>query len=525
MKRASHASAAAGRQVHPATGPLDGLRALMRLRIVQLAALTTALSALTWYILLLKYSVRDPDLFWHLSVGDWIVQHGSVPHTGILSHTAANLPWVAYSWGSEVMLSRAYAWFGLMGLGVYGSALVVITALALWWSLQRLSGNFWSALITWCAACYGALFSLMPRPVFFSMAFYVVVLTLILEAERSGEVRRLWWLPPMFLLWANLHIQFIYGLFLLGLVLVPIMLHAAARLYPGAARWMEAHVEPSRLPLPQVAAVLAACMAASCIGPYGYHLYGVVLGYAHATLTYSTIQELQPVSFTYAVQYIPLLITAAAFFALGKRKRIAPYQMLLLITATVVSMRTERDTWFICLTAAIILGEGLGSSLRRPEVEPAHARRLWLETAGVGTAWALCILLIAQNTNFNARELNRAISATFPVGACNYLRSTMPTGQMYNDLNWGGFLTWYLPMYPVSADGRNDLYEGPLGQTLLRTQTEQNYYRQDPYLNESDFVLVDAKEGLARQLTADTHYRRVYSDGQAEIYIHSSEQP
>lgn len=506
----------------PATGPLDGLQALLRLRMVQLVALSAALSAFTWHTFSLKYSVRDLDLYWHLAVGDWIVQHGSVPHTGILSRTAADLPWVAYSWGSEVLLSRAYAWFGLMGLGIYGSALIFIVALTLWWSLKRLSGGFWRALIIWSAACYGALFSLMPRPVFFSMAFYIVVLTLILQAERSGEARRLWCLPPMFLLWANLHIQFIYGLFLLGLALLPPVLRAAALIRPDVARWMDDQIEPSRLPLSQVAAVLTACMAASCIGPYSYHLYGVVLSYSRAKLTYSTIQELQPVSFTYTAQYVPLLITAAAFFALGQRKRIATYHMLLLITVTLVSMRTERDTWFICLTAAIILAENLGF-VPGPVAARTPDRRSWREITGVGAAWALCILLIAQSTNFNTRELNRAISATFPVDACNYLRRNMPPGPMYNDLNWGGFLTWYLPMYPVSADGRNDLYEGPLGETLLRTQTAQGYYRHNPYLNQSGFVLVNAKEGLARELSTDTRYHRVYTDGQAEIYIHNSE--
>jgi hypothetical protein len=507
---------------HPIVGLLSGLRELSRQRFVQLAVLTAALSALTWYAFLLKYSVRDLDLYWHLAVGDWIVQHGSVPHTGILSRTAADLPWMAYSWGSEVLLSRAYAWFGLLGLGGYGSALIFMAALALWWSLQRLSEGFWSALAIWGATCYGALFSLMPRPVFFSMTFYVVELTLILEVERSGEARRLWWLPPLFLLWANLHIQFIYGLFLLGLMTVPPVLHAAARLHPTAARWMQAHSEPSRLRLPQLGAVLAACVAVTCIGPYSYHLYEVVIGYSRAKLTYSTILELQPVSFTYAEQYVPLLITAAAFFALGQRKHIATYQMLLLIAATLVSLRTERDTWFICLTAAMILAESLGSMPGRLR-EIAPARRFWLETAGVGTAWVLCTLLIAQNTNFNSRELNRAISATFPVDACNYLRRTQPPGPMYNSFNWGGFLTWYLPMYPVVVDGRNDLYDGPLGETLVRTQAEPGFYRKNPYLNESGFVLVEAKDDLDRQLSLDPGYRRVYTDEQAEIFVHSGQ--
>ena len=60
-----------------------------------MAALTTALVGLGWLNFVYKFCVLDPDLYWHLAVGNWIVEHGAVPHTGILSHTAANLPWTA----------------------------------------------------------------------------------------------------------------------------------------------------------------------------------------------------------------------------------------------------------------------------------------------------------------------------------------------------------------------------------------------------------------------------------------------
>ena len=52
-----------------------------------------------------------------------IVEHLAVPHTGILSRTAANR-----SWGYEVLLSRAYAWFGRLGIGLYGTFLTLAVA-------------------------------------------------------------------------------------------------------------------------------------------------------------------------------------------------------------------------------------------------------------------------------------------------------------------------------------------------------------------------------------------------------------
>ena len=72
---------------------------------MQLLALAVLLAIVAGHSLQLKFCVLDLDIWWHLKVGDWIVEHVAVPHTGILSRTAAGRPWVAYSWGYEVLLS------------------------------------------------------------------------------------------------------------------------------------------------------------------------------------------------------------------------------------------------------------------------------------------------------------------------------------------------------------------------------------------------------------------------------------
>ena len=146
----------------------------------------------------MKLSVLDLDIWWHLKIGDWIVEHAAVPHNGLFTWTAANHPWVAYSWGYEVLLSRAYAWFGLIGLGIYGTLLTLGVAYSVYWMLRRLSGRFWPAFILTIFTCSAFLFNLMPRPVFFSMILFCVTLTFLLEANRTGRVQLLYYLPPVF---------------------------------------------------------------------------------------------------------------------------------------------------------------------------------------------------------------------------------------------------------------------------------------------------------------------------------------
>src|SRR5215472_14034695 len=196
----------------------DDLLGMLKFPAVQMSALTALIVGVGTECFLTKLSVLDLDVWWHLAVGNWILDHHTFSHNGILSRTAADRPWMAYSWGYEVLLARSYDWFGFVGMMLFGTALTIAVALAVFWMLHRLSGRLWVAWILSVLVISAFLFNIMPRPVFFSMLLYAVTLTFILEAQRSGRMTSLYWLPLVFVAWSNLHIQFVYGLILLGLL-------------------------------------------------------------------------------------------------------------------------------------------------------------------------------------------------------------------------------------------------------------------------------------------------------------------
>src|SRR5262249_2219112 len=63
--------------------------------------------------------VCDPDLWWHLRVGEWVVEHRAVPTTDPFSAYGQGKAWVAYSWLYEVLLYGLYSAIGLAGVVVY----------------------------------------------------------------------------------------------------------------------------------------------------------------------------------------------------------------------------------------------------------------------------------------------------------------------------------------------------------------------------------------------------------------------
>ena len=509
----------------------------LRLRPLQLGALTALFVVVGEMALRLKYFVLDSDTWWHLKVGDWIVDHFAVPHTGILSRTAASRSWIAYSWGYEVLLSRAYAWFGLIGIGVFCTLLTLAVACAICWMLIRLSGHFWAAWILTIFVCWSFLFDGSPRPFFFSISLFAVVLTLLLEASRKGRVEGLYWLPLIFLVWTNLHIQFIYGLFLVGLFVGVNLVERAAQALNVFPRFLA----PPSLPPMKLVAVGAACFLATLLGPYFYHPYVVVFEYSKAKFTYSVIVELQPLSFRYTSQFLELLIAAAGFFAIGwqarsTRSRATPtqldlFKLSLLAIGSVVAFRTMRDAWFICLPAAACIAEavrewtkecGDENALERAS-SPADLRQRWIERLGVAAVVGVCLVFVANAVDFDQRGLDRAISADYPVNAINFLRRNPVPGPIYNNLNWGGFLMWYMPDYPVAIDGRNDLYGDELDKIFYNSESAQESYKTDPYLNEAGVVLLDSKLPLAKVLTIDPRFRLLYHDDIATVFGRNSQ--
>ncbi len=481
----------------------------MGLRVLRVLAFVLLVAGVGVLCLVTKYSVRDPDIWWHLKVGDWIIQHGAVPHTGIFSYTAATRPWVAYSWGYEVLLSRAYAWFGLLGIGWFGLSLTLAVAAALFWMLLRLSGRFWVAWVLCIFTCFAFLFNIAPRPVFFSMALFAITLTLILQAQRKKQVQLLHWLPAIFVLWANLHIQFIYGLFLVGLFVGINLLQRLAESMNIAPGFLLA---PTLPPVPLLA-IFAACLLASCVGPYSFHLYQVVLEYSKAKVPYSMISELLALSFTTYSHFMVVLLAAGAFYAVGWQQKLDPFKLALLIITAVVAFRTTRDAWFICIPAAALIADF-------PETESSHDQSASLaERAGVALTIVVLLLLIARHTDFNARTLSRTISGKFPVDAVNFLRRNPAPGPLYNGVGWGGFLIWYMPQYPVAIDGRNDLYGDELDARFYATEKGEQSYIEDPYVNNAGFLILNAHVPLAGVLSLDRRFRAIYRDNISVVFV------
>src|SRR6266436_6730064 len=107
-------------------------RALLSLSLVLFALLLGFLLIVVGDLLL-----GDPDTYWHIAVGRWILRTGSFPWVDHMSHTFEGHPWIARDWLSEIIFALAYEGGGWPAVATITSGAIALTFTLLFAELAR----------------------------------------------------------------------------------------------------------------------------------------------------------------------------------------------------------------------------------------------------------------------------------------------------------------------------------------------------------------------------------------------------
>jgi hypothetical protein len=458
-----------------------------------------------------QIATLDPDVWWHVRVGQWILQNHAVPHNGIFSQHAMDHGWVAYSWGFEVLSAMLMRVFGLAFIPLMLGFMRALIAFAIFVMAYRISRRFWPAWVIAAAAVMGFHLVMVARPVLFTILFFAIEMGLIFEARGRGSIRPLYWLPLVLWIWANTHIQFVYGLAAL------VLLAACELSAPRFRRWLVPGrvIVGTRL---QWALLIAGSFIATLIGPYGTQIYGVIFRYAGNTAQYVQIQELAAIGFRNTGDYAVLLLLMIACFVLGKTCLDLFSGSLLLISA-VLAFRSGRDVWFLSIAAACIISERLS----REEVATEPLRKIVFQFTTTFVIGFALVFAFMRSEGLDPQSIVSAIDAAYPIQATQYVSDHQLKGPMYNNFDWGGFLIFNLREYPVSIDGRNDYY-GPENFARVQNTMNGSGWKSDSDLAKAGFVLMERSQPLARILAADPGFKLAYSDHLAVVFIRTADE-
>ena len=480
----------------------------------------------------------DGDTGWHLRSGEWILAHGRVPDRDIFSFTRAGQPWFAWEWLWDVIFGWLHLHAGMAAV-VLGSSLVLALTFALLFRLARRSSDALVALALTLVAAAGSAGHWLARPHLFTMLFTVIFYSILERADRAPEDwRRLWLLPPLMLLWTNLH-----GGFFVGILLI-----AAYAGGQFAVLLRDAGGPERRLALRRGRRYLfiaAGCGAATLANPYGYRLHAHIYAYLADGFYRGNIMEFQSLNFQSGqARYFEILLAAGAVAAFRQlRGGRVVWPLLFALWAHLALYSARNVEIFVLLAAAPAahaVSEGLRAApsqrlagwLRRGIEGLADFTREWnaLEAGPRWHATAVVAILALAALLYAPRPPSGCRAAydpkTFPVAATQELEKAGWLGGVFTEDLWGGYLIYSeYPRGRVFIDGRSDFYGAEFAGKYIKAMGAQAGWERFLGRYGVDTVLLPPDAPLAGALRQSSVWHLIYNDGVALIFRSASAPP
>jgi hypothetical protein len=427
--------------------------------------------------------IFDPDVWWHLRTGQFIVHHHRLPGTDPWSLVAHGHTWIAHEWLSQVLLYGIYDGLGLRGLSAYRAVgtLLLVGLLAVQ-AFRRTTP--YRALGITALAVFGTSAGWGERPQLLS---FILLIPAGVLARRVVESRLPWQLVPLTWVWANLH-----GLWFLGVALV-----GATALGHLVDRRSDA--------IPLVARTLALCGAAVGVATLTPNGPALVLEPLHVGKYAKYVSEWGAPSIhgLYGLAFFALLGVLLVTYA--RRNASATWSTLLpVLLASYVGVSYIRTV----APAVVILVPYAAAAIGRPKRWTPVRAPAALNGALLGLLLALAIagsLLVVRQTP--------ELPTHAPVAATAALEQLPAPQRVIDEYDIGGWLLWNAPTAQPAVDGRTEIFSTHyLDNYFSAMRMSGTHWRSTVQSLHPTAALLHVDTPLVTGLRDILHWRVVYRD-------------
>ncbi|HEU5040566.1 MAG TPA: hypothetical protein VFT84_07090 [Gemmatimonadales bacterium] len=449
----------------------------------------------------------DSDLLRHIRHGEYMLQQHGLLHTDPFSFTRGGEPFVAFEYGSQLILALINQAGGLAGNMLFAAVVIAATyAILTRFLLARGTDPLLTYLVSVAAAVLGAIHWL-PRPHLFTLLFVTLLLHL-LESERRWPV---WIFAPLFALWANLHGGFVYGLVLLGIYLAGCLAEALAG--PARGEWL------ARARYYGLGMLVGG--VATLVNPNGIELHRhIVRHLSDAYVLYNT-QEFWSPDFheTTGKMFLVALSGVIALLALSTRRLNYP-RLFLVLAHIVFALQSRRNIPLFGVTVLPILALHFDAAWRRLP-DRRGVRAVFERDARRGTSWPLVTAACAAFLVLGALRGRVAgyqlvpgdmNPQDYPVDAVRWAKGQNLQGRIFHEMIWGGYLLYAWPEQKVFIDGGMDFYGPPVVRDYLETTRLSPGWRETLAKWDITLVLLPPTASLTQELAYGGGWRVRYCD-------------
>ncbi len=466
--------------------------------------------------------IKDPDFYWHLKTGQYLLETRSIPTTDIFSTSKFGSEWVTHEWLSELFMYSIFRLLGYAGLIAAFAAIITATFNLAYRRCKEVAPHPYIAgfaLMTGAAAT-------MPtwgvRPQMFSMLFASIFVFVLGDYCRNVHNNAIWSLIPLTVLWVNMHAGFAMGLALI--VLTMVSLFTDGLLLPDQS------IKKTWPRIRTLCLLLAGCIGAVCLNPRGARMYSYPFETLNSSAMMQYIQEWKSPNFhepMFQALALLFLVTFAALTLSGKRTR--PGELLMLLLTALATLRSSRNVPFFALLAIPLLAEHSwhwvtaqrwGQWFTKPEARESGKASALKVVLNVLLLLIIPMTVVAFRVGDSVRNQSATEAEYYPAGAVTFMLKQKLPQPIYNEYVWGGYLIWRLyPEYRVNMDGRADVYGDALIEEFLSVHDGETKWRESLEKQGTRTVLVKPDSPLASLLREDAGWQRIFEDQGSAIFV------
>jgi len=465
-------------------------------------------------------TVQDPDFWWHLRTGYWMIDNHRLPSQDLYTYTVNNHAWVDHEYLAEILMAYLNSWGGLTLISI---VFAVLTMLGFYYLYRTADAGRRPYVIAGLGLAIGGLAGAPiwgPRAQMITFTFTCLELYWI-ASYLSGRSRSIYYLPLVVALWANLHGGFVIAFVLLGIAIT-------AEVVDWIIERDETRRVGHRKRVRTLGQVLLICLVAVLATPHGLSVYTNPIETLTSPAQRRLIVEWFSPDFHQLViaPFLAMILLLLSGFAL---RRPSTYQLLLTLATLGLALESARNiAIFVAATTPILIETWSGIW------EDFSSSRGW--SLGSGTPSPLlrgvtvvALLVIAGAVLFrigsSLAHQPADTASNYPVAAADFLAAHPEIGtRMYNQYGWGGYLAdrfYPDPNRRVFIFGEASVMGDSFLQQYQDIQTLRSDWQEVLDKYQVDYVVYNRHEALTNVLEAlpDKWDCSVYQDSQAEICV------
>lgn len=472
---------------------------------------------LVLFVLLFAFAITfttssdlNQDLSRHLKLGEIIWKQHAVPQTNLFSYTNPSFPFINHHWLAELSFYLLASYLGLNSLYIVKlfSTLAAL-AIALRYSIRR--SNLPISILVTTFSIPLLLNRQFIRPELIGYLFFSLLLYIATQTKLKKN--QLYAIPLVMLLWANIHITYIFGLFIL-------FVYLCSLLYKREKNYL-------------LYSIIAGSFLITFINPNGLQgaLYPLFIfkNYGYAIVENQNLFYLSSMFRDLTISYYfvsSVFIIIAIFSLLIQKKYRATIFLATFFTLTYFQFRHMP---FFVFTAIFFLPESFNFILEKIKYKEKILSYL---TYFLLFFLPVLIIFFISNTYYRTFDLDRSFGAGFDESvkpAADYFKSNNLPGNIFNNFDIGGYIIYSLyPDQKVFIDNRPEAYPADFIQKIyiplhsdinVRKKIFSKYNIHTVLVSHTDKT--PWSQTFIQQMNTDNNWHLVYLNSTIVIYTDS----